>query len=222
MNQSPSIAALAKALVKAQAALQPAVKDATNPFFKSSYADLSSVWDACRDALTANGLSVSQFPGFEMGNPPCATLTTVLLHESGEWIAGTAGAPLPGERRKDGTVDPPNAQAVGSAITYLRRYGLAAVVGVVQADDDGNAASRPKQTKPRPEQQPLNEKPAALAKPDVPAPWDGTPSWKGKPLKDFISDDLVKLRAFCIKKDPAKYAKLCDQIDTELAGRQGE
>lgn len=136
VTQSASIVALAKALWKAQGALRPAIKDATNPFFKSKYADLEAVWDACRAPLQANGLTVTQFPGYAMGDPPFATLTTVLIHDSGEWIAGTAGAPL----------KQPDAQSVGSALTYLRRYALAAVVGVVAEDDDGNAASRnPKQ-----------------------------------------------------------------------------
>ncbi|SRR6266566_504516 len=131
VTQSSSVAGLAKALLKAQAALQPAVKDSTNPFFKSSYAGLESIWNACRAALQSNGLTVTQFPGYSVGDPPFATLTTVLVHESGEWIAGTAGAPL---KQSD-------AQGVGSALTYLRRYALAAVVGVVTEDDDGNAAS---------------------------------------------------------------------------------
>lgn len=132
VTQSTSIVALAKALLKTQGALQPAVKDSTNPFFKSKYADLEAIWNACREALQANGLTVTQFPGYSIGDPPFATLTTVLIHESGEWIAGTAGAPL----------KQPDAQGVGSALTYLRRYALAAVIGVVTEDDDGNAASR--------------------------------------------------------------------------------
>ena len=130
METSPSIAALAASLSKAQSSIEGAVKGKVNPAFKSKYADLSSVWEACREALTDNGLSVVQSPG------PVADgrmeLTTMLLHASGEWMRGTLTIPL-------GKVD---AQAYGSATTYARRYALAAFVGVSPEDDDGNAASQ--------------------------------------------------------------------------------
>lgn len=165
ITQSPSISLLAGALVKAQQALKPAIKDSANPFFKSKYADLGSVWDACRDALQSNGLSVVQFPGFT--DAGAALLTTILLHESGEWISGTAGAPL----------NKADAQSMGSAITYLRRYALAAVVGVVTEDDDGNAASQPKaapkkQPAPAPPAPDFTKKPEALTKPEETPVWD--------------------------------------------------
>lgn len=132
METSPSIAALAASLSKAQASIEGAVKGKVNPAFKSKYADLSSVWEACREALTDNGLSVVQSPG------PIADgrmeLTTMLLHSSGEWMRGTLTIPL-------GKVD---AQSYGSALTYGRRYALAAFVGVSPDDDDGNAAAKSK------------------------------------------------------------------------------
>ena len=132
MLQSESIANLAKALSIVQGKLTYAKKDSKNPFFKSNYADLESVWDACRDLLSANGLAVTQFPGeyFE----GTMSLTTIITHSSGEWMGQVMSLP----------VTKPDAQGAGSAITYMRRYALAAVVGVVQADDDGNAASSPK------------------------------------------------------------------------------
>ena len=132
MSQSESIASLAKALSIVQGKLTYAVKDSANPFFKSKYADLESVWDACRSLLAENGLCVMQFPGEFIDG--CMSLTTILAHSSGEWIKQTMEVP----------VTKPDAQGAGSAITYMRRYALAAVVGVVQADDDGNAASSPK------------------------------------------------------------------------------
>lgn len=137
--QSESIANLAKALATVQGKLTYAKKDSKNPFFKSNYADLESVWDACRDLLSANGLAVSQFPGTYSDMDKSMSLTTILMHNSGEWISQEMSLPL-------SKID---AQGAGSAITYMRRYALAAVVGVVQADDDGNAASNPKPvTKP--------------------------------------------------------------------------
>ena len=132
MLQSESIANLAKALSIVQGKLTHAKKDSANPFFKSKYADLESVWDACRSLLAENGLAVMQFPGeFVDGT---MSLNTVLTHSSGEFMSYQMSVP----------VTKPDAQGAGSALTYMRRYALAAVVGVVQADDDGNAASSPK------------------------------------------------------------------------------
>ena len=134
MNQSDSIANLAKALSIVQGKLTYAKKDSKNPFFKSNYADLESVWDACRDLLSSNNLAVSQFPGLYSDLDKSMSLVTILTHESGEWISQEMSVPM-------SKVD---AQGAGSCISYMRRYSLAAVVGVVQADDDGNAASSPK------------------------------------------------------------------------------
>jgi hypothetical protein len=146
MNKSESIAALAAALAKAQGQIKVALKDSANPFYKSRYADLTSVWAACREPLSTNGLSVVQIP-FDTGNESVG-LETILLHESGEFITGQVSAPLM-------KLDP---QGVGSALTYLRRYGLSAMVGIVaDDDDDGNAASQPRQP-----QQPPKTTEAAL------------------------------------------------------------
>ena len=134
MNQSESISNLAKALSIVQGKLTYAKKDSKNPFFKSNYADLESVWDCCRDLLSSNGLAVSQFPGLYSDLDKSMSLVTILTHESGEWLSQEMSVPV-------SKVDP---QGSGSALTYMRRYALAAVVGVVQADDDGNAASSPK------------------------------------------------------------------------------
>ncbi len=130
IDKSETIKELADALVKAQAAILPAIKDKTNPAFRSRYADLTAVWDACRAALTSNGLSIVQMPiDAEAGR---VALTTMLLHTSGEYISSTVSTALV-------KTDP---QGVGSALTYLRRYSLSAMVGVVaDEDDDGNAAS---------------------------------------------------------------------------------
>ena len=128
MKTSDSIKEIATALSKAQAVIVGAVKDKTNPHFKSDYADLASVWDACRKPLTDNGLSVVQTASREEGG---IGVTTILMHASGEWITDT----LVMRPTKD---DP---QGAGSCITYARRYALAAMVGVAQVDDDANAAS---------------------------------------------------------------------------------
>jgi hypothetical protein len=130
-SHSPELDQLATALALAQGSMQGAVKDRTNPAFKSSYADLASTWDACRVALSSNGLAVSQHPGrLEDGS---VTVTTMLLHRSGQHITSVCSA-LPRDA---------SPASVGSVVTYLRRYGLAAAVGVSPEDDDGQAASQP-------------------------------------------------------------------------------
>lgn len=133
IEQSAEISALAEALSKAQGKITGALKDSANPFFKSKYADLASVWDACRDQLAANGLSVVQINGNDADR---ITVTTMLMHSSGQWVRGVCSA----KPAKD------DAQATGSVITYLRRYGLAAITGVAQVDDDANAAAGRKET----------------------------------------------------------------------------
>jgi len=129
--QSEKIEMLAAALCKTQGSIKPAIKDSKNPFFKSSYADLTSVWDACRGALHENGLAV--FQGCE-SREGVDYLTTTLMHTSGQWIKSELHLMLTKQ----------DAQGMGSAITYARRYSLAAAIGIIQEDDDGNAASQPK------------------------------------------------------------------------------
>ena len=136
MQKSDTISALAAALAKAQAAIRPAKKDSTNPHYKSKYADLASIMEACRDALAANDLSVVQMPVDII--PGHASLETVLLHKSGEWMSSVASCRL----SKD------DAQGYGSAITYLRRYCLAAMLAIAQDDDDGESAAAAKQLTP--------------------------------------------------------------------------
>lgn len=129
MTHSEQINELAAALAKAQGQIEGAKKDSINPHFKNRYADLSAVWDACREALTTNGLSVVQSAeNCEAGYG----VTTMLLHTSGQWMRGT----LYLKPAKD---DP---QGAGSALTYARRYALAAMVGIAPEDDDANAASQ--------------------------------------------------------------------------------
>jgi hypothetical protein len=135
--QSESIAALAAALSKAQADITGALKDSSNPFFKSKYADLASCWDACRKQLAANGLCVIQTTGMTDAG---LVLITTLAHSSGEWMRGV----LPVVTKDNGP------QAQGSGITYARRYALAAIVGLAQIDDDAEAAqARPFTNNPR-------------------------------------------------------------------------
>lgn len=166
---SPTTEKLDAALAKAQGQIKAALKDANNPFFKSKYADLSSVWAACQAPLTENGISVSQWPCHS--DDGRLHIITRLAH-AGEWMRAEFSVPV-----KDQT-----AQGFGSATTYARRYALAAAVGVVaDEDDDGNAASGKNETNARrPAARAGNAPTAAPAAP----PSGGAPSSGATPETD--------------------------------------
>jgi len=125
--QSPSIGKLIEALSKAQGTMTGATKDSKNPFFKSNYADLHAVWEAIREPLSKNSLAVVQTTETL---PQGLCVVTLLAHSSGEWIRSET--PIMSAKQ--------DAQGMGSGITYARRYALAAIAGVAQMDDDGEAA----------------------------------------------------------------------------------
>lgn len=128
MEMSTNIADLAAALAKAQGEMRNAAKSSDNPYFKSKYADLAEVINVSREPLAKNGLSVMQAnEGVSNGY---MSVTTLLMHSSGQYIKTTGSFPI-------GKQD---AQGNGSALTYARRYSLAAMLGIAQEDDDGNAA----------------------------------------------------------------------------------
>jgi hypothetical protein len=148
MKKSDSIKSLAVALSKAQSEMPIAEMDKVNPFFKSKYATLSSVVKAARPVLTKHGLSVVQLPSTLGTGAPA--LETIIMHESGEWVAETA--PL--------ILSKQDMQQFGASVSYLKRIALSAAVGVVaDEDDDGNATHEPKreakkETKPGPKNYP--------------------------------------------------------------------
>ena len=130
MKKSESIKQLAAALAVFHIKVDVIKKDAKNPFFKSTYASLSNILDAIKIPLAESDLSFSQHPMGENG------LSTILMHKSGEWI----GSHFTMKPVKN---DP---QGIGSCITYMRRYALAAILGLnIDEDDDGNAASHTKE-----------------------------------------------------------------------------
>jgi len=131
-TQSENLNELAVALAKAQGEIVPAEKDGMNPHFKSKYATLDSVWAACRQPLSKNGLSILQTISMDGEN---MILTTTLLHSSGQWVKSIMPVAT-------GKMTP---QAIGSALSYFKRYTLASMVGVVAGDDDdGNSAEKVK------------------------------------------------------------------------------
>ena len=128
MKKSDKIEQLASAMCKAQAEMGGAKKTAKNPFFKSNYANLEEVIHCIREPFANNGLSFMQFP---IAAEDRAGVETIIMHSSGEWISNEL-------LLKCSKIDP---QGMGSAITYARRYGLQAAVGLPSEDDDGNAAT---------------------------------------------------------------------------------
>ena len=130
IKSSEALGQLAAALAAAQATMGHAAKDGKNPHFKSSYATLASVIEAIREPLNRQGIAYTSLPSTE---GLIVSVETRLIHKSGEWLSTTASA----------VVKDASAQVVGSAQTYLRRYGLQAICGLACEDDDGEA-TRPK------------------------------------------------------------------------------
>lgn len=127
--QIQGIDKLVAALAKAQAEMRGAAKDSTNPHFRSKYADLASVVDAIRGPLTKHGIAFLQLTHPSDKNE--VVIETMLAHESGQKISSILAIP----------VNKADAQGYGSALTYARRYALAAITGIAPEDDDGNAAT---------------------------------------------------------------------------------
>lgn len=131
METSQSIAAFSKAFVAAQLEMGAATKGSANPFFKSKYADLNAVREACVPALNKHGISVLQ-PIVQIEGKNY--VRTLLLHETGEFMSCNIEIIY---------AKPNDAQAQGSGISYARRYGLQSMVNIGAEDDDGNKASNP-------------------------------------------------------------------------------
>lgn len=131
---SPTIGKLAAALSKAQGQIEGAKEDSVNPYFKSKYATLRSVWNSCQKVLPPNEIAVVQSVS---NGGERSYLVTMLIHSSGEWV----------QSRMPILATKQDAQAFGSALSYCRRYGLAAMVGVCPADDDDDAESAMQETR---------------------------------------------------------------------------
>ena len=129
MNQSESITDLATALCLAQAEMGGAIKDSNNTFFKSSYADLTSVIKVIKEPFAKYGLSFVQLPVTSAGGNGVG-VSTMLMHKSGQWLQSEYLLPM----------DKVTPQGAGSAITYARRYALQSLVGIPSVDDDSELA----------------------------------------------------------------------------------
>ena len=145
METSQTISKIAVALLASQKEMSNAIKGSKNPFFKSTYADLNSVREACLPALNNNGISIIQPTIFKDGKN---FINTILIHESGEFISGLTEIVY--SKQND-------AQSQGSGITYARRYGIQSICNIGVEDDDGNNASNNKTTNEEPILPWLNE-----------------------------------------------------------------
>ena len=191
MRKSETIIELSKAFAKMQMELEQPLKNADNPFFKSKYVPLENVVDSITRAANKHGLSFTQFPSSdENGN---VTVGTMVMHESGEWIEYDPICMKPVKN------DP---QAVGSAITYAKRYALSAIFGITSDnDDDGNEATQPGKATPK-----------AVPKKQDPATNNKIPKEVVKAYKDaiqFVIDQTGKndgsiTRWFCEKLGVAR------------------
>lgn len=176
MNKSETIGAISAAIAKAQAEVENAGKNAANPHFKSRYADLAEILNTVRPVFSGHALAIVQMPSFDSG---VASVETMITHSSGEWISSICSAP----------VSKQDAQGVGSAITYLRRYSLAAMCGIAQEDDDGNSAvgHRPQQA-----QEPAPRRKQTLDDTRFKAACDAVESGKFSKEKLLTEYDLTK------------------------------
>lgn len=188
-THSEQIGKIAEALAKSQGAYDAATKETTNPFFKSKYADLATVIGATRKALSDNGIAVIQSPQGDASSKQ-VVITTLLVHSSGQWLRGELALPCPSSKW--------DAQTVGSAITYARRYALQAILAIAGEDDDGNLATEAARASEREEHErrlaPKMEAQARIAAPFVKA-FEEACAKSGK-TKPQIEAFLVKLNHY--------------------------
>lgn len=183
---SDNIDKIAPALLAAQKRIKGYSKDSTNPHYKSRYASLESTLAACKDALNDNGISILQPVLVADGGH--VSVATALIHESGQWLYYAGSIPC----------EKPTPQAAGSAITYLRRYGLQAVMCLAEEDDDAEAA--------QPQKPPFGARPVSVPRDSGEmrdelaelrqaynnARW-AAPHLRNHLLKNYKVDDIKKL-----------------------------
>jgi hypothetical protein len=209
MEMSVEINELAAALSKAQGTMKAASKDAVNPHFKSSYSTLASVWDAARGPLSMNGLSIVQGAHAEAER---VAVTTVLMHTSGQWMRDTLTMAA-----RDSSP-----QSIGSAVSYGRRYGLSAMVGVAPDDDDDGEANRPSNGQSRWTRRDERPKPQTTT-PDRPI----TPAekaelveaarvagWTGEAVQTFITDNYGAWSKIQLSQFAQVMSALRDGVDS--------
>jgi len=177
-TKTENIGELATALAKANMEIRNAELDRVNPHFKNRYATLGSILNAVRVPLAKHGLSTVQTVKMADG---CVFVSTTLMHSSGQWMEESAAFPLP---------DKSTVQQMGSCITYLRRYTLAAICGIVGDEDDDGEGDATQRTASRPAPAPSRPAPA----PSRPAP---APAAERKPAAEEPQADGEYVEIFC-------------------------
>jgi hypothetical protein len=137
MNTDKATPELYAALAAVQGEVENATKGSSNPHFKSKYADLAEILNTVRPVCAKHGIAILQSTAFD-AETTTVSVATVLAHQGGGSISSIAAC-VPSKS---------DAQGVGAATTYLRRYALAAMTGIAQEDDDGNAAAHTKKEAP--------------------------------------------------------------------------
>lgn len=206
---SPTTDKLDAALAEAQKLIHPAKENAVNPHFRSTYADLASCWEACRPALAATKISLTQWPLHSTDGR--VHLVTRLAH-AGEWIRCSFSIPA-------GKQD---AHGYGSTITYLKRFALCAALGIATEDDDGNGAvETPKAIVKKPSPSPAAKAPKA--EPGVYVITFG--KFKGKTLNECSKEELKNYAAWIdgecqkdAKKHTPQVTEFFNEVNAYLAG----
>lgn len=204
MLHSETIANLAAALCAAQGEMPAVPKDSTNPHFKSKFASLDGIIERTKPVLAKHGLAIVQGAAGEAA-PGTVGVEMMLLHSSGEYLMSNVTMPLAKN-------DP---QGVGSAITYGRRYLVAAMLSLAADDDDDGNSSSHKPAAVQAAAKPGAPKLASLDDPNVMPTGD----FAGKPLGEVPTKELQALVAWCEKKDSKKFAARITALDLELSKR---
>jgi hypothetical protein len=217
MNDEQNLDKLAAALTKAQATMSGAKKGSVNPFFKSKYADLASVFEAIKDPFAENNLCVTQV--MDVLGTGRMVIKTLLMHSSGQHL--TSSMMLP---------DIADSQKLGSSITYFRRYSLMSIAGLPAEDDDGNKASqyfdkskvskvKPANVKPAKKPPMISDKQASLLKRRL----DCFPDYKLKVKEylDNINSCVEELDPLAAERIEAKLEKLEGDASEALLQAKG-
>jgi hypothetical protein len=214
MKTSDSIAKLAASLVAAQTDIKAVAKDSSNPDFRSKYASLDAIIEQVRPALARHGLAVLQGATTpdrdEAGHVAAFSVETMLVHTSGEFITNAVVVPVVGRMLKGGGMGDVTPQSAGSALSYGRRYGIAALLSIAtEEDDDGNRASAPVAQRSGATRAPSPAPAAPVAAADTPEsvlmPFGKK---KGQPLGELDEATLVATITWATKTDATKFADL--------------
>ena len=194
--QSDKLNELALALAKAQGEISPAIKDSANPFFKSKYADLNSIWSSAREPLSKNGLAIIQTT--EKDPAGQLQLITTLVHASGQWVKSY----MPVIQAKA------DIQSLGSALTYCRRYSLSAICGIsTDEDDDGEKSMARQKEEPKPKPKITKDQIEELAlimgncsEEYQKHVWEGLKTQKVYAWEDLTPELFIRVRTAAIKQ----------------------